>query len=49
MTPEGRKLYEKLSQRAEQFKDDAIRGIGEEKLEVFKEVLNQMLANTEEG
>ena len=43
------KLYEKLSQRAEQFKDDAIRGIGEEKLEVFKEVLNQMLANTEEG
>ena len=49
MTPEGRKLYEKLSQRAEQFKDDAIRGISEEKLEVFKEVLNQMLANTEEG
>ena len=49
MTPGGRKLYEKLSQRAEQFKDDAIRGIGEEKLEVFKEVLNQMLANTEEG
>ena len=49
MTPEGRELYEKLSQRAEQFKDDAIRGISEEKLEVFKEVLNQMLANTEEG
>ena len=48
MTPEGRKLYEKLSQRAEQFKDDAIRGIGEEKLEVFKEVLNQMLANSED-
>ncbi len=49
MTPEGRALYDKLSQRAEQFKDDAIRGIGEEKLEIFKEVLNQMLANTEEG
>ena len=33
--------------RVEQFKEDAIKGNDEEKLEVFKEVLGQMLNNTE--
>lgn len=49
LTETGRPLYEGLTERAEQFKDDAIRGIGEEELEIFKKVLNQMLDNTEEG
>ena len=49
LTETGRPLYEGLTERAEQFKDDAIRGIEEEELEIFKKVLNQMLDNTEEG
>ena len=49
LTETGRPLYEGLTERAEQFKDDAIRGIKEEELEIFKKVLNQMLDNTEEG
>ena len=49
LTETGRPLYEGHTERAEQFKDDAIRGIGEEELEIFKKVLNQMLDNTEEG
>ena len=49
LTPKGRELSGALSVRAEQFKDDAILGISEEELEIFKKVLNQMLDNTEEG
>lgn len=49
LTETGRPLYEGLTERAEQFKDDAIRGIEEEELEIFKKVLNQMLDNTDEG
>ena len=47
MTEQGMELYQGLLGRVEQFKEDAIKGIDEEKLEVFKEVLGQMLNNTE--
>ena len=47
MTEQGMELYQGLLGRVEQCKEDAIKGIDEEKLEVFKEVLNQMLNNTE--
>lgn len=49
LTDKGRELCGRLTGSAEQFKDDAIRGIGEEELEIFKKVLNQMLDNTEAG
>lgn len=46
LTEKGRELNRGLEDLAEVFKDDAIRGIPENDLEVFKSVLSQMLVNT---
>lgn len=47
LTPKGRKLTEKLTSVAEQFKEDAIKDLSEEELDTFKFVLATMIKNTD--
>lgn len=46
LTKKGQKLFEEGLVITEQFKDDALRGIPEEHMELFKDILEQMIENT---
>lgn len=47
LTEKGKHLNKVLTQVAEQFKDDAIEGISQDELKIYKRILDQMVKNVE--
>lgn len=48
LTEKGKDLYERGLVISEQFKNDAMTGIPEEHMEIFRQVLDQMIQNTKQ-